>query len=662
MHGRLVQLIALITMIAALAGSGSIVPGIVRDSERYTLRYTDAAVENAPPIVAIGTSIGALRGIIVDVLWLRVTIMKERGLYYEAMTAAELITQLQPRFAPVWAFHGHNMAYNISVATHTQQERWQWVNKGINLVRNQGLRYNPNDVELHKELAFWLAHKIEGLSDDAHLYYKRMFAREWHMVLGEPPAAYDARVEWIRQIAEAPETLDDAERRSPGVRAMVSELRERLNPFDRVQFQLDRQFLESYAWWRASKETRFAQARGIEENLRRIHDANETSNPLYQTARLYVVLDDIFGREESAEATETLIAFARKQVLRNEYNMDPQLMYEYTRDLGPIDWRHASAHSLYWSRRGSQVGERRSRHEDDIYKIINNDRMQGQAMQDLARTGLIIYDVFSEDVPSRLPDNRWIAVLDRFFEQLYVKHHDVRGWGSDNFIALHENFLKSSMRQLYRRGDMRGAEQILARLDSLYGMGAVPPNPDYSLPLDVLVRRETLNEYEMQPFVAITDVQSALYYAIRAGLGRGNTELYEEARQFSNFVLRYFKENEYNNFVTKFGEGRISDLIGQLEQVELEVFGMMMMDQGIPLDERLRIYHYYSNEAVQRRVYDAIRPEIERQLRQNPALARLSINEVLPEPPGMSQFREQQRRLLQQRQEQQDPDSTIIHR
>ena len=104
------------------------------------------------------------------------------------MLFRSLITKLQPRFGEVWAFHGHNLAYNLSVMTSTPEERWRLVNAGIDLVRNKGLRYNPNDLILYKELAFWFAHKIDGVSDDAHLFYKRKFAQEWHLLLGPPPA------------------------------------------------------------------------------------------------------------------------------------------------------------------------------------------------------------------------------------------------------------------------------------------------------------------------------------------------------------------------------------------------------------------------------------------------------------------------------------------
>src|SRR5687767_14390951 len=138
---RIIQIVALCVMVASLGASGSLLPDVLRRAEEKALRYTNVSVEGAPPFVAIGTAIGALRGLIVDYLWIKVHHMKDKGLFYEVMADSELITKLQPRFAAVWAFHGHNMAYNISVATHTEQERWEWVNAGIRLVRDQGLRY-----------------------------------------------------------------------------------------------------------------------------------------------------------------------------------------------------------------------------------------------------------------------------------------------------------------------------------------------------------------------------------------------------------------------------------------------------------------------------------------------------------------------------------------
>ena len=83
--------------------------------------------------------------------------------------------------------------------------------------------------------------------------------------------------------------------------------------------------------------------------------------------------------------------------------MDPQLMYEYTKVVGPIDWRHPQTHSLYWARRGGDVGKGRLK-ADDIYKVLNTDRVQLQALQGLARSGRISFDPFSQEVPGRFPD------------------------------------------------------------------------------------------------------------------------------------------------------------------------------------------------------------------------------------------------------------------
>ncbi|MCZ6493512.1 MAG: hypothetical protein O6933_05470, partial [Planctomycetota bacterium] len=311
---RAIQLLAAVLLVASTMVCGSVLPSITDLSQKHSLRYTDVVVEGAPPFVALGTAIGALRGIIVDYLWIKVHLMKQEGLYYEVMADADLITKLQPRFAAVWAFHGHNMAYNISVAHNTSEERWEWVKAGINLVRNKGLRYNPNDLQLHKELAFWLSHKIEGVSDDAHLYYKTEFAREWHSLLGEPPYEHEARIVWIKKVADAPETLDQAQRRTPGVMDLVERLRRDLSPYEqRFSFALDKTFLKAHAEWQAARGPSFyARFRGI----------GRGDDPFFRA------FDEIASDPEAQPAWDTLIAHVRKRVLVDEYNMDPQLMYE----------------------------------------------------------------------------------------------------------------------------------------------------------------------------------------------------------------------------------------------------------------------------------------------------------------------------------------------
>jgi hypothetical protein len=624
---RLIQFGAGIVCVGGIALAGMLQPKMTAIADRDQLRYTDISVEGAPPIVAIGTAIGALRGLIVDYLWLKVTIQKEKGLLYEVMADSDLITKLQPRFPDVWAFHGHNLAYNISVMTNTPEERWAWVNNGISLVREKGIRYNPNDLELHKELAFWFSHKIDGIADDAHLYYKRQFAREWQFLLGVPPVDYERRQAWIKAIADAPNSLDELFQREPDARAFVAELEERLKPLgSRFAFGVDKRFLMLLGEWLARENSPYARALGI-----RTMDDN--------AAMLVKVFETTFGDAAKQKPALAFATFLRKRVLLDSYNMDPQLMYEFTRDTGPLDWRHPAAHALYWSRRGSQLGEHRITDELDLPKIINNDRTEIQAMHVLAKSGLIGFDPFSNDNVARLNDPRWIKTIDRYFEKLYTKHYDSRGAGGETFMHGHQNFMKQAVRELYRAGDIEGAQEILTRLDRLYGRGAAVPHSGYDKPLDLFVQEVTFGEYEMQPEVARSDVYSVLERGFREGLLLDNDKLLKEALTFARDLTRYFREIRYNAFVNKFGEGRMRDLLGELDQSVPAVLTKVLLDTSQPLLDRLVIYRK-APEDLRALVYDRVKAPLELEYKNSRLAATgMAFDEMLPLPPGIENVR-----------------------
>ena len=603
--------------------------GRIEGRDGNGLRYTDVSVEGAPPIVALGTAIGALRGIIVDYLWLKVNMMKEEGQFYEVMSDAELITKLQPRFAQVWGFHGHNMAYNISVLTNTPEERWDWVKSGIDLVRNQGLRYNPNDVVLHKELAFWFAHKLDGVSDDAHLHYKREHAKEWQYLPGPIPYDQDERIAWIKEIADAPESLEEAEVRVPGTQAVVDDLAAALDEQGpKFRLGLDREFLLNAGKWLAVKNSAYARLLGLDQAFK-------------QNDPVYAALDSVLADPARRPAVRNFFAFLRKKVLRESYNMDPVVMWEFTRDLGPIDWRHPQAHALYWGRLGTERGSDRYSGADDVHKVMNNDRIWIQAMQALARGGLMTVDPFSGENPGRLNDPRWIKSIDKYFRELYDKHYGSRGGGGDTFSNFHENFMKQAVRELWRSGEYDDAEDIYAYLDRLYGMGGVTPNPEYSVPIEQFVKDQATGEYEMQPEVARSDVYAALRRGFREGLLLDRPEVLEDAVKFAGDLTRFFKETEYNDYTNKFGEGRIKDLVGDLETSVRDIFQAVLIDRTLPLVDRLTIYNRAPDDQ-KRMAYDAVRPEIESEF-QNTFLAQaFPFEQAFPEPPGMEAYRRAQ--------------------
>ncbi len=182
---RLIQALAGVVSVGCVAGAATLVPSVNQQRLEHGLSYDLDFGDNVPPHVAMAvTAMGSFRGVAAAALWYRLEMLKREGQFYEADTTSRMITVLQPRFPKVWEFMAWNMAYNISVETHTPEERWDWVNKGIRLMREEAIPYNPSSVSLYKELGWLFFHKMGQRSDDMHRYYKYRFASEWDEVLG----------------------------------------------------------------------------------------------------------------------------------------------------------------------------------------------------------------------------------------------------------------------------------------------------------------------------------------------------------------------------------------------------------------------------------------------------------------------------------------------
>ena len=144
-----------------------------------------APLENAPPVLAFTTvALGGFRGLIANALWIRMSDLQEADKYFEMVQLADWITTLQPHFSTVWIHQAWNMAYNISIKFKDPNERWLWVLRGIELLRDRGLLYNPKEALIYRELAWFYQHKIGANLDDGHDFYKHMVAEEMDKALG----------------------------------------------------------------------------------------------------------------------------------------------------------------------------------------------------------------------------------------------------------------------------------------------------------------------------------------------------------------------------------------------------------------------------------------------------------------------------------------------
>jgi hypothetical protein len=149
-------------------------------------------LENAPPALAFTTvALGGFRGLIANVLWIRAMKLQEDDKFFEMVQLSDWITKLQPHFNDVWIFQAWNMAYNVSVKLKDFEQRWRWVRRGIELLRDEGLKYNPDETMLFRELAWLYQHKMGQNMDDAHRFYKNAWASEMSEVLGDEAGDID---------------------------------------------------------------------------------------------------------------------------------------------------------------------------------------------------------------------------------------------------------------------------------------------------------------------------------------------------------------------------------------------------------------------------------------------------------------------------------------
>jgi hypothetical protein len=482
------------------------------NSQRQQMKLIiNEPLQNAPPSLAFATvAMGAFRGLVVDVLWMRADRLKEQGQFFDAKQLAEWITTLQPRFASVWEFQAWNMAYNISVAIPATQpdQRWQWVKNGYELLRDQGIPLNPKSIELYQELARIFQHKIGGVTDDAHKYYKLQLAMAMEPLLGPADNQY------FDALADQSEALDRIKLTFGGPSDWrqiikdpnVSQLITALKSADRA-FSNDDEFVSNYL--------------SLRQNAGRFAPATAA------------VIDDFRG----TEALRKFDIFARVCQLRKVWKLDPVLMRQINRTYGPIDWadpntrlpldwRHPDSHAIYWAVKGLQVAAKERSREIDIYiSEANTDRIVGHSLQNLFRNGKIfIYDVPLE-VPSEnssqppqtqvfkdvflRPDLRMFEPYNKAVLAVIDKYNNPRDRGVyESLQNGHRNMLKNAVLSFYQAGHKLQAQKIYDELRQLY------PLDDFKVPLVEFARKRFLEELDS---IGIDDAKEQILLLLREG-------------------------------------------------------------------------------------------------------------------------------------------------
>ncbi|HYE63355.1 MAG TPA: hypothetical protein VD997_15290 [Phycisphaerales bacterium] len=641
----LVQLVAALVLAACLLGSGLAAVNITGYASAAKLTYTDRAEEGQPPEVALGIAMGAFRGIFVNFLWIRAEDMKQAGKYYEANQLATAITKLQPRFPRVWVFHGWNLAYNISVGTQTPDERWAWVNSGISLLRDKGIPANPNDMLLHKELAWIFLHKVGGFTDDANIVYKKRLAQEWQIVLGPPPrrtsedrkreAAIEKYASWLEGFEQAPLTLEQCIAAEPSVRTLLDRIHTELGTKPEESPEKIYELLFNYERVKAM--------------------STSVLLPLYETTLgpRSKVLMAMANDPQLERAWAALLKHWRRRVVVELYHMEPSRMARYTREHGPMDWRHHASHSLYWAKKGVEAGLSRvdvARNKSD-FDFINTDRVVAQSIQDLFRTGEIYFDFlgsfnsgqtesFFQGIPNPHFVQSYAEVLDAMAERSWADNKDARGYSP--LASGYENFVREAITFFYRRGQIDEAQKWVKNLLETKHFNLNDPDRRMLLeqPLEVFVTRELQGELT-RPAILVNQTISALMGAYAGGLLGGDPDLFLSQFNYAIRVHKVYMEEQLKNTPAAGGDrDRMEQLASDFRMVAGATFYQFIT--GLNLDDARVVYQAAPNTL---RLYaytyllEAVKPEMDK-------IPGASFAQAFPEPQGYKEWFEAERRKL----------------
>ncbi|MCK4601805.1 MAG: hypothetical protein KAU28_05030, partial [Phycisphaerae bacterium] len=145
------QLLWFAAAAALLAGAG-LLQGPLADMAAERELFIEANITTEKSIVEVLP--GGLRALAFSYIWQRSQEQHIAGRHYDARELADLACRLMPNFPGVWSFHAWNMAWNISVTTHTPEERWHWVSQGMELLRDEAIPRNRRSLLLYKEIGW----------------------------------------------------------------------------------------------------------------------------------------------------------------------------------------------------------------------------------------------------------------------------------------------------------------------------------------------------------------------------------------------------------------------------------------------------------------------------------------------------------------------------
>ena len=135
-----------------------------------------ADASTLPPDIALTVvALGPIKGFISNLLWLEATDKQDEKEFFDCLQVSKWISQVQPNNPDVWKYISWNMSFNISGEFSELEEKWQWIDRGFNMLRNKAYLKNNNTEILSDELASIIQTKLNfsGQKQEKDYYYNQ---------------------------------------------------------------------------------------------------------------------------------------------------------------------------------------------------------------------------------------------------------------------------------------------------------------------------------------------------------------------------------------------------------------------------------------------------------------------------------------------------------
>jgi hypothetical protein len=573
MTDRLTITVAGVVMLACMAGAAAVAGVVQRQRHDLDLVVSTEGTEGMPPHVAVVTAaLGTFRGLAVDLLWARADHLQDEGEFFEAQTLSQWITTLQPRFQKVWGFQAWNLAWNIAAATQVPAERWGWVSRGIELLRSRGIPLNPRAANLYFELAWIYQNKIGRVGDKEHWYYKARLAEEMQELLGDLTAGKttEQAIERFRKISDAPATLEELERKTPAVRRALDLLAAHgAKPDEPLVRMLSRVLMLGN-----SLDARLLGTAGLPPG---------TNGPLLDAIRA--------DKEVAALLIDHVVPHLQRRALEDRYRMKTAEMLRVMERYGPLDWRHADAHGVYWSEQGVAVSQTLARREAVNELMLVRSRLL--MLMELMRSGRVEFDAATKRI-DLLPDPRFARVYETAIQQAFDMIASDKGVSAADFgdadeADLHqtyEKFLNLATILNYLYGEQAEAERYFGLARDFAASRGFGDEPVYS---------DTLENFVALRFAATVQVNLAdlrqfldamIRRAIMEGLAKG------ELKVFNRYIRVAYSVYDRRFATSRPGERMVLEEAKLLDFPKLveNSFVNVMQQTSLPVLARARIW------------------------------------------------------------------------